>query len=165
MHRKAVLIDPHAQSITDIVIELPDDRHASERVLNDVLHQLIDCEMLEATYFDLPGHPTSLVLSDEEGLMVDEPAYFTLYNHPIPGRGVLVCEDGMGNVCDATFTAADIQRIVNFVSARFAQAARDLAHQQQIQDLRDKGFVVQPFEDGAGYMVISPPQAGEPPTS
>lgn len=97
---KAVLIDPHTQSVTDV--DLPEGGRLEE------MRELIGCTTLTAITLESGD---SLFL-DDEGLYAPNQKFFALpedYPEPLAGRGlVLGLNHSNGESIDAHFSSKDI---------------------------------------------------------
>jgi len=97
---KAVLIDPHTKTVTDI--DLPEGGRLEE------MRELIGCDLLTAITLESGD---SLFL-DDEGLYVPGQKFFALpedYIEPLAGRAlVLGLDHSNGESIDAHFSSEDI---------------------------------------------------------
>jgi hypothetical protein len=112
---KALLIDPVAQSVTEVEYD------GSLKAI----YGLLNVSMIEAAY---PFTNRDCVYVDEEGLfkLTTETKFvlFEGFHAPLAGRALVVGTSSAGNTISPKSKAADVTKLVTFLNIREAQAFR-----------------------------------------
>ncbi len=103
--KKAVLINPHAQSVEDIEID--------EGI--QPFYDVMGCQMIQSAPLSLPleGNDNSSVtlFVDEEGMYAPVRFFFRIEQFspaPLCGKAVIVGHDGQGGSCDSPVNAEQV---------------------------------------------------------
>lgn len=121
---RAILIDPHARTITEIELK-PD------QVL-DGLYQHIQCDCV-----DVVGVGSHDLWVDDEGLMKDGVELFGIEETPQPyaGRGVLTCTDREGETTSATWSLEEVVSLISWVDMIYTIGDRTVVSVTPARDL------------------------------
>ena len=108
---KAILINPFDETIEEI------EYSGNWRDISN----LIECDMFTVAYFD---DTDDSVYVDDEGLYVENQAFFTIGSYPPPraGRGLLLGTDEEGDSTDCKTTLEEAKAMVQFLGTNPANA-------------------------------------------
>ena len=101
---RAILIDPYAQEIVEV--EYSGDWKE--------IKTFLQCDIFTTAYFD---DTDDSVYVDDEGLYVEDQAFFTIGNYPQPlaGRGLILGCNDEGDSVDCKTTLEEAKAMVKFL--------------------------------------------------
>lgn len=125
---KGLLIDPYAQTVTEVQVD-------ASHTLN-ALYQHMNCDLIDVIEVEAPrapGHPRRFgaVVVDDEGLLKEGPKFFSIVGPrgitpPLAGKAVVLGLTPIdGDFTDSPFTLAEVQAFVHWPTIEAVRKFRD----------------------------------------